>query len=79
MVGLRDVVSAMALRLYAEKGIKTECEECFYLTDPECPSFPHVCALEHALGDPEERIWVAENLLERVEMRRRFVEGRVEA
>jgi len=69
---LRKIVKEMAIRLYEERGIVTECEECFYLTDPKCPDFPHKCALEEALKNPEEREWVLEHLADKIEMRRRF-------
>jgi len=39
-------VKQIVLKLYNEKGIKPSCERCFYLTDPKCPDFPHICAME---------------------------------
>ena len=77
MEEIKERVKAIALYLYETEGIKPECEECFYLTDPECPDFPHVCALEKALEDPEERKWVLENIPDKVEMRRRWREKHV--
>ena len=68
---VEERVKATALHLYETKGIKPLCEKCFYLTNPKCPDFPHVCALEKALEDPEERKWVLENMLDKVEMRRK--------
>ena len=69
---IKERVKAMALRLYRTKGIKLLCEECFIVTDPKCPEFPHRCALEEALKDPEEREWVMKHLADKIEMRRRF-------
>jgi len=69
---IKERVKAMAIHLYETKGIKVECEECFYLTDPKCPDFPHVCALEEGLKNPEEREWILKNLADKIEMRRKF-------
>ena len=41
-----EKVRNMALKLYREKGVKPSCERCFYLRDPTCPDFPHICVLE---------------------------------
>jgi len=71
---IKEIIKATALHLYETKGIKPECEECFIVTDPECPDFPHVCALEKALEDPEERKWVLENIPDKVEKRKRWRE-----
>lgn len=61
---LREVVKAFCVA----NNIVPLCEECFYLTDPECPDFPHQCALKEALNNPEEREWVLNNLLDKVKM-----------
>jgi len=74
---IKEKVKAMALHLYETKGIKLLCEECFIVTDPKCPDFPHRCALEEALKNPEEREWVLKNLPDKVEMRRRWREKHV--
>jgi len=74
---IKEKVKAMALHLYKTKGIKPLCEECFIVTDPKCPDFPHRCALEEALENPEEREWVLKNLPDKIEMRRRWREKHV--
>ena len=62
-----------ALKLYEEKGIKPECERCFIVTDPECPDFPHICALEKGLKEPgESRDWILESLPHCITMREEF-------
>lgn len=55
-------IKVLAMRLFEERGIKLECEECFILTNPSCPDFPHSCALEEALKDPEQRTWTLQNI-----------------
>ena len=69
---MREIVKATALRVYHETGIKSICEDCFYLTDPKCPNFPHICMLEKGLQNPQERDWILKNLADKVEMRKRF-------
>lgn len=69
---MEKAVKNMAMRLYKEKGVKTTCERCYYLSDPTCPDFPHICMLEQTLKIfGESRDWVLENLADRIEMRRR--------
>lgn len=41
-----EIVKQIALKLFRETGIKPTCERCFYLTDPTCPDFPHICTKE---------------------------------
>ena len=55
-------VKDMARKLYEAKGIKPSCERCFYLKDPTCPDFHHICELELGLEDPEQRDWILLNL-----------------
>lgn len=43
---LDEKVKQFALKLYREKGIKVTCERCFYLIDPKCPDYPHICDKE---------------------------------
>ena len=69
---IKEIVKEAALHLYKTEGIKLVCEECYYLTDPECPSYPHVCALEEALKNPEAREWVLTHMADRLEMRREW-------
>jgi len=69
-MSLREKVKAMAMKLYRGKGIKMSCEECYYLTDPECPDFPHICILEETLKElGESRDWTLVNLGHCIEMR----------
>jgi len=72
---IKEKVKAMALHLYRTQGIKPLCEECFIVADPKCPDFPHRCALEEALENPEEREWVLKYLADKIEMRRKWREA----
>ena len=75
-MSLREKVKAVALKRFNEQGIKMSCEECYYLTDPVCPDFPHICMLEEALKKlGESRDWALVNLGDRIEMRRKHLEG----
>lgn len=66
----REKVKQKAIKLYREKRIKLECEECFILIDPECPDFPHICALEEGLKkEGKSREWILENLAHCIKMR----------
>ncbi len=70
----RPAVKAMAVKLFNEKGIKINCEECYYLSDPKCPDFPHSCALEESIKEPgESRDWSLANLAHRIEMRKKHL------
>ena len=63
-------VKRLALHFYREKGIKSECERCWIVTDPKCPDFPHICALEEGLKEPgKNKDWILENLSDCIEMR----------
>ena len=65
-----EAVKRMVLKLYREKGIKPECERCFIVTDPQCPDFPHICALETGLEEPgPDKDWILENLSPCIKMR----------
>ncbi len=69
-----EAVKRMALKLYREEGIRPECERCFIVTDPTCPDFPHVCALETGLEGPgPSRDWILENLPSCIKMRKRHM------
>lgn len=69
-----EAVKRMALKLYREKGIKPECERCFIVTDPKCPNYPHICALETGLEKPEpNKDWILENLSHCIKMRKRHI------
>lgn len=66
----REKVKQKAMNFYSETGIKLECEECFIITDPECPDYPHICALEEGLKkEGKSREWILENLAHCIKMR----------
>ena len=69
---MNRTIKRMAEKIYRDKGIKPSCERCFYLSDPECPDFLHICVLEEGLKNPEERDWIVENLPHCIEMRKRY-------
>ena len=79
IVDRNEVVKRMALKLYREKGIKPECERCFIVTDPKCPNFPHICALEDGMKKPgSSKEWILDNLSQCIKMRKRAREGGIE-
>ena len=70
-------VKQMALKRYRKKGIKPECEGCFIVTDPKCPDYPHICALEEGLKKPgENRDWILKELPHCIKMREEFHKAR---
>jgi hypothetical protein len=45
------------------------CEQCFYLTDEECPLIHPLrfrCSLDEALNDPEQHDWAKQRLADKI-------------
>jgi len=68
MENIKEIVKAFFLA----NDIVPLCEKCFYLIDPKCPDFPHLCELEESLKSPGGKEWALKNLADKIEMRERL-------